>query len=96
MLGDCPTCIFSVLLCGHADKHLTGRTGKGATVRFLSYCLSLLRIQENLLATEALHTDEQTISFLIHLAFGITISEIEIRHAQCLEKCVLVQSCHIL
>lgn len=81
----------SVLLCGCADKHLTSRTGKGAAARFLSYCLSLLRIQENLLATEALHTtSEQDGSLLILLVFGIIISEMEIRHARCLEKCVLV------
>lgn len=93
----CPHLHFSsVLLCGCADKHLIGRTGKGDTARFLSYCLSLLWIQENLLATEALYTHEKAISVLMLLVFGITITEMEIRHAQCLEKCVLVKSCHIL
>lgn len=93
----CPYLHFSsVLLCGCAEKHLTGRTGKGATARFLSYCLSLLWIRENLLATEAFYTNEQAIFVLMLLVFEITISEMEIRYAQCLEKCVLVKSCHIL
>lgn len=98
-MGCCVGCpqlrFFSVLLCGCADKDLSGRAGKGATVRFLSCCLFLLRIQENLLAAGALRTDEQAISLLMLLAFGI-ISETELRHAQCIEKCVLVESCHIL
>lgn len=63
VLLGCPHLHFSsVQLCGCAFKHFTGRTGKGATVRFLSYCLSFLWIQENL-ATEAVYTNKQTLFY---------------------------------
>lgn len=75
--------------------NLTGRISKGTVSRFLSYACHCCGFRKTLSQLQLCSTNEQVICVLMLLVFGITVSEMGIRHAQCTEKCVLGEVCHV-